>query len=156
MEINVVAAVIAGLVGTAIITGMMLGGKQLKLPSVDAHGILGYIRQADQAGSLGYIMHFVLGAVFAIGYAIVFMIIPGNMLILGAGLGIIHWLVVGWMFAFAPFVHAGMKAGLIQETGPYMLKSLGITGFIAGLVGHMVFGMMGGLVYGLIVGNFGG
>jgi hypothetical protein len=61
MEINVGAAVIAGLVGTAIMTGMMLGGKQLKLPAVDAHGILGYVRQPDHAGSLGYIMHFVLG-----------------------------------------------------------------------------------------------
>jgi hypothetical protein len=84
------------------------------------------------------------------------MIIPGNILILGAVLGIIHWLAVGWMFAFAPFVHADMRAGIIQETGPYMLKSLGTTGFIAGTVGHVVFGMTVGLVYGLIAGNFGG
>ena len=151
MELNVIAAMIAGLVGTAVMTGMMLGGKKLHLPAVDAHGILGFVQDASQASSLGYIMHFVLGAVFAIGYALVFTKISGSILLWGAVLGMIHWLLVGWMFAFAPIAHAGMKAGLIEETGPYMLKSLGVVGFVAGLAGHMVFGIVVALVYGLLV-----
>jgi hypothetical protein len=36
-----------------------------------------------------------------------------------------------------------------------MLKSLGITGFFAGLVGHIVFGLVVALVYGLAIGAFG-
>jgi len=155
MEINFIAAVLAGLVGTAIMTGMMLGGKRLNLPAIDAHGILGYMQHAERASMLGYVMHFLLGAVFAIGYAWVFAILPGNILLWGTVLGIVHWLVVGWMFAFAPLAHAGMKAGLVEETGAYMLKSLGMTGFIAGMVGHMVFGLTVGLVYGLMVGALG-
>ena len=156
MEINIIAAIISGFAGTAVMTGMMLVGKQLHLPAVDAHGILGYAGNSDRAGSLGYVMHFVLGAVFAIGYALVFSIIPGNILILGAILGVIHWLIVGWMFALAPQLHAGMKAGTVEITGPYMLQSLGFTGFIAGMVGHIIFGVTVALVYGLIIGNFGG
>jgi uncharacterized membrane protein YagU involved in acid resistance len=150
MEINMIAAVIAGLAGTAVMTGMMLYGKQLNLPAVDAHGILGYMQDENKPSGLGYIMHFALGAVFAIGYAVVFALIPVNIILLGGVLGIVHWLLVGWMFAFAPIAHAGMKAGTVEETGPYMLKSLGFVGFLAGMVGHIVFGMTVGLVYGLL------
>ncbi len=154
MEINFVAAIMAGLLGTAVMTAMMLYGKSLNLPAVDAHGILGFMLKEDKAGPIGYVMHFALGATLAIGYAAVFTLFPTiNMVILGGALGIMHWLAVGWMFAFAPLVHAGMQAGTVEETGPYMLKSLGFVGFVAGLVGHIVFGMVVGLVYGLMV-NF--
>lgn len=151
MELNVIAAMIAGLAGTAVMTGMMFGAKKLHLPAVDVHGILGFVQNANQASSLGYIMHFVLGAVFAMGYAFVFTAVLGNILLWGAVLGMIHWLLVGWIFAFAPVAHAGMKAGLIAETGPYMLTSLGVVGFLAGMAGHIVFGVVVALVYGWLV-----
>ncbi len=147
MEINIVAAVIGGIAGTAVMTSMMLGGRQLNLPAVDAHGILGYMQNADKASGLGYLIHFALGALFAVGYAIAFALIPINITLLGAVLGIVHWLLVGWMFAFAPVAHAGMKAGTVEETGPYMLKSLGIPGFLAGTVGHIAFGITVAFVY---------
>jgi hypothetical protein len=147
MELNVVAAGIAGLIGTAVMTGMMLGARRLDLPAVDAHGILGYLKYADRASSLGYIAHFGLGVLLALGYGLIFARLPGNILALGAGLGALHWLLVGWMFAFAPLAHAGMKAGTIQPTGPYMLGSLGLTGFMAGLAGHIVFGLTVAAVY---------
>lgn len=147
MEINIIAAVSGGIAGTAVMTSMMLGGRQLNLPAVDAHGILGYMQKSDKASSLGYIIHFALGALFAIGYAIAFDFVPINIIWLGAILGIVHWLLVGWMFAFAPMAHAGMKAGTVEETGPYMLKSLGIPGFLAGTVGHIAFGVTVALVY---------
>ncbi|NJN54064.1 MAG: hypothetical protein HC804_04490 [Anaerolineae bacterium] len=95
-------------------------------------------------------MHFVLGAVFAVGYALVFTIVASNLLLWGALLGVVHWLIVGWMFAFAPIAHAGMQAGTVQETGAYMLKSLGMVGFMAGLMGHIAFGVTVTLVYGLL------
>ena len=156
MEFNIVAAIVAGLLGTAVMTSIMLWGKKLNLPAVDAHGILGYMQHAEQASGLGYVMHFALGAVFAIGYAFVFVTVPANLILLGAGLGVIHWLLVGWMFAFAPLAHAGMQAGSVQETGPYMLKSLGVAGFVAGTIGHIAFGVTVALVYGLMTGGFGG
>src|SRR5262245_17226268 len=100
MAINGIAAIIAGLGGTAVMTGMMLVGGQLNLPAIDVQGILGRMQHAERSSSLGYIMHFVLGAVFALGYALVFALIPVNILALGPLLGIVHWLAVGWMFAF--------------------------------------------------------
>jgi hypothetical protein len=112
--------------------------------AVDAHGILGYIA------------HLILGVLFALGYALFFALVPGNLLALGFAAGIVHWLAVGWIFAFAPLAHAGMKAGLVQEPGPYMLRSLGVSGFVAGLLGHIAFRVVVGLVYGLMTGSFGG
>ena len=109
-----IAAVIVGLVGTAVMTSMMLYGRKLNLPALDAHGILGYMQSADSASRLGYIMHLALGVVFAIGYALVFAFFPAHMILLGGVLGIVHWLLVGWMLALAPIAHAGMKAGTVE------------------------------------------
>ncbi len=148
-----VIAAIGGVVGTTLMTGLMLFGRQLKLPAVDAHGILGFVLSADHANLVGYIAHWLMGVVFAIGYAIVFREVEANLWILGLVLGTVHWLVVGWMFGLAPLVHAGMKAGTVAETGPYMLKSLGFVGFIAGLVGHIVFGLAVTGVYSLLGGT---
>jgi hypothetical protein len=150
MDLNIVAAGLAGIVGTAVMTGMMLGAKRLHLPAVDAHGILGYLQHADRVSSLGYFAHFALGAAMAMGYGLAFTVLAGPTLVLGAALGALHWILVGWMFAFAPLAHAGMKAGTIQPTGPYMLQSLGLPGFLAGLVGHIVFGLVVASIYGAL------
>ena len=151
---NIVIAVAGGLVGTSVMTGMMLVGKQLKLPAVDAHGILGYVQYADRPTALGYVMHWMMGAVFAVGYALAFLFIPGDVFLLSVVLGVVHWLIVGWMFAFAPRVHAGMKAGTVDKTGPYMWQSLGVFGFIAGMLGHIVFGGVVALIYMWLGGSF--
>jgi hypothetical protein len=131
-------------------TGMMLGGKLVGLPAIDVHGILGYVTRPDHRTALGYVMHWVLGAGFAIPYVILFKIISSNPVLLGAAFGAVHWLLVGGMFAFAPMVHAGMRAGTVKEPGAYMTKSLGVIGFFGGLIGHIVFGVTIGLLYSLL------
>lgn len=140
-----------GVLGTIIMTAMMLGGKHLNLPAVDAHGILGFMLNKDHASPVGYIVHIINGVIFGVFYALVFQNIPGNTLVLGIIGGVVHWLAVGWMFAFAPLVHAGMKAGTVESTGAYMFKSLGYNGFIAGMIGHIIFGIIVTAVY--VAGN---
>lgn len=149
---NVWIAILAGFAGTAVMTGLMLMGKRLNLPAVDAHGILGYMQRADRATALGYVMHWILGGAFAVGYAWAFGQVAVDPFVVGAVLGVVHWAVVGWMFAFAPLAHAGMKAGTVAPTGPYMLGSLGAAGLIAGTVGHVVFGLVVTWVY-LVLGG---
>lgn len=141
-------AVFGGLAGTTLMTGMMLMGQRLGLPTIDVHGILGHITHPDRRKALGYVAHWLLGVGFATFYVIVFRAFPGNFILWGAFLGIIHWLLVGGFFGFAPLVHAGMKAGTVDAPGVYMLKSLGTVGFIGGLVGHIVFGLAVAVVYG--------
>ena len=147
---EVLIAILGGLVGTTLMTGMMLGGKLVGLPAIDVHGILGYVSQPDRRTALGYVMHWVLGAGFAIPYVLLFNMIPGNPILLGAAFGAVHWVLVGGMFAFAPMFHAGIKAGTVKETGAYMTKSLGVIGFFGGLIGHVVFGITVGLIYSLL------
>jgi hypothetical protein len=153
MTNDLIIAVVGGIIGTAIMTGMMLIGRMMKLPAVDAHGILGYMLYSDRPSPVGYVIHWVMGIILAFGYVIGFRIIAGDIIILGVIFGIIHWIAVGWMFAFAPIVHAGMKAGTVQPTGAYMLKSLGFLGFIAGMIGHIVFGIVVALIYMGLGGN---
>ncbi len=149
------AATIAGLIGTTLMTGMMLAGRKMGLPAVDVQGVLGYVTRPDRPSSFGYISHWVLGAAFAIAYVPFFWLISGNILVWGVVLGTAHWLVVGWMFIYAPKVHAGMKAGMVKEAGPYMLNALGVMGFIGGLMGHIVFGVIVAAVYAWLGGSFG-
>ena len=151
--VDFMIAALGGVIGTALMTGLMLFGKQLHLPAIDAHGILGYMLKSDRATALGYVMHWVNGIIFAIGYAIVLRMVAGNLIMLGVILGTMHWLGVGWMFAYAPLVHAGMKAGTVDIPGAYMLRSLGFVGFIAGLIGHIVFGVSVVLIYALLGGT---
>ncbi len=153
MSHDFIIAIIGGFLGTTVMTSMMLFGRQLNLPAVDAHGILGFVLNAEKANPLGYIMHWLMGIVFALGYVVVYQIFPSNIIVLSIIFGVIHWLIVGWMFAFAPLIHAGMKAGTIEPTGAYMLKSLGILGFIAGTIGHIAFGITVGLTYILLGGG---
>jgi len=46
---DLLIGVVGGLVGTSIMTSMMLMGRRMKLPAVDAHGILGFAQYADRA-----------------------------------------------------------------------------------------------------------
>lgn len=153
MVTDLLIAVLGGLIGTSLMTGMMLLGRRMRLPAVDAHGILGFVQHADRATPLGYVMHWLMGVIFAVGYALAFRTIAANLILLGAVLGVVHWLIVGWMFSLAPYIHAGMKAGTVQETGAYMLKSLGFVGLIAGGIGHIVFGVAVALVYSSLGGS---
>src|SRR5215813_8445704 len=94
---EVLIAILGGLVGTTLMTGMMLGGKLVGLPAIDVNGILGYVAQPDRRTALGYLMHWVLGAGFAIPYVILLKLIPGNPALLGAAFGTVHWLLLGGM-----------------------------------------------------------
>ncbi len=145
---DVLIAIIGGLTGTTLMTGIMLMGHQFGLPAIDVHGILGYITQAERRTALGYVAHWLLGVTFALPYVWLFRIFPENTILWGMALGVIHWMIVGGFFAFAPVIHAGMKAGTVKRPGAYMLRSLGPIGFIGGLVGHVVFGLTVAILYG--------
>ena len=153
MFIDLIVAVLAGFVGTTFMTAMMLAGKQLGLPAIDVHSLLGYVTRADRRTSIGYIGHWLLGALFAIGYVVIFRTTTGNLLLRGIIIGIVHWLLVGGLFAFAPTFHAGMRAGTVKAAGPYMLNTLGWIGFIGGMAGHIVFGATVALIFGLFNGG---
>ncbi len=156
MEFDLVATVVAGLVGTAVITAVMAMSPLMGMPKMDIPAMLGSMFGAPGSRALGMVLHFMMGVVFAIIYAVLFSPFTGtSILLLGVVFGIGHWLIVGATMGMMPAMHAGMRSGQVATPGFYMLQAGGALSFIGGLMGHLIFGLVVALVYGLLVGGFG-
>ena len=137
---NVLGAIIAGLAGTAIMTMMMYIAPRMGMPKMDMPRILGtmFISKEGTATALGMVIHFMMGAIFAIIYALLWRL----------GLGSATW---GWGLIFGA-VH-GIVAALMM---PIMLRmhprppemSFGTMMILGVLMAHLVYSLVVALVYG--------
>ena len=92
--------------------------------------------------TLGWMAHFMMGAVFALIYAALWSAGLGAPTLIGGILfGAVHFVVVGLMLGGIPMMHAGIKAGTVQAPGVLMLNG-GIMGLMGGLVGHILCGLV--------------
>lgn len=119
------------------------------MPKMDIVGLLNTMFGKPNR-TLGWIMHFMMGIIFALVYAFLWSLGIGsptwwNGLIFGA----VHWLVVGVIMGMIPIVHAGIKSGAVQAPGLWMTNNGGMMAFLGGLIGHLVFGLVVALIYGL-------
>ncbi len=138
------AAIIAGLVGTAAITPLLYMGPMMGMPRMDMVGMLGTMVAPPGAAAvvLGTVMHFALGAIFAIVYAGLW----------ASGAGAPTWL---WGLIFG-LVHAGIVRGLLpmvmrmHPRRPEMALNGRAT--MGVFMGHLVFGLVVALVYRAVVG----
>jgi hypothetical protein len=146
---NIVGAIVAGIVGTIVMTMVMVMAPKMGMPKMDIVGMLGSMFSPESNRMVGMVMHFMMGVVFAIVYALLWNAGIGTAgllwgLIFGAG----HWLVSGLMMGGVPMMHAGVKAGTVNAPGVYMTNNGGMMAFMGGLVGHLIFGLVVALVYG--------
>jgi hypothetical protein len=147
---NIIGAIIAGIVGTIVITIVMEMAPKMGMPKMDMVGMLGAMFSPESNRTLGMAMHLMMGVVFAIIYALLWNLGIGTQgLLWGAIFGIGHWLIAGSMMVGMPMMHAGIKAGVIEAPGIFMLKNGGIMAFMGGLMGHIIFGLVVALVYGI-------
>lgn len=147
---NIIGAVIAGIVGTIVITIVMNMAPKMGMPKMDIVGMLGAMFSPEGNQTLGMAIHLMMGVVFAIIYALLWNLGIGTLgLLWGAIFGIGHWLIAGIMMGGMPMMHAGIKAGAIKAPGVFMLNSGGLMAFMGGLMGHIIFGLAVALVYGL-------
>lgn len=148
---NIIGAIVAGLVGTAVISILMAMGPRMGMPRMAIWELLGSMFNKDGNNALGWVMHFVAGVVFAILYAALWAAGIGSAtLVSGIVFGAVHFLIAGLMMGGMPRLHAGIKAGTVQAPGVLMLNA-GVMGFMGGLIGHVVYGLVVALVYGLFV-----
>ena len=146
---NIIGAVVEGLVGTIIISLVMMMAPNMGMPKMAIWETLGSMLSPDGNVAMGWMMHFVMGAIFGIIYATLWAAGIGSVgIVWGLIFGIAHWLVVGLVMGGMPMMHAGIKAGTVQAPGLYMTGSSGMMGFMGGLIGHVVFGIVVALVYG--------
>jgi len=156
VDFNFLAAIIAGLVGTAAMTMLMMMAPKMGMPKMDIPGMLGSMFGAPGNRMMGLVMHFMMGVIFAIVYGLLFSAVTANIILLGVIFGIGHWFVVGIAMGMMPMMHAGIKSGDVPEPGMFMTKMGGMMGAVGSLMGHVLFGLVVGIVYGLVAGGFGG
>ena len=146
---NVFSAIIAGLVGTVVLTMVMKMAPKMGMPEMDIVGMLGSMFGKPNQ-KLGMMMHLLMGIVFALIYAYLWSLGIGSATWLGGLIfGAVHWLITGMMMGMIPMMHAGIKNGAVQAPGFWMTNNGGMKAFVGGLMGHMVFGLVVVLVYNL-------
>lgn len=153
MALNIVMAVISGLIATAVMTLLMTVAPMMGMPKMDMPGLLGSMFGAPGNRMMGLVMHFMMGVIFGVIYAVLFSAITGtDVIVLGLVFGIVHWLIAGAMTGMMPMMHAGIKSGDVPAPGIFMTKLGGMMGFVGGLMGHVVFGLVFALAYRTLVG----
>lgn len=144
-------AVAGGLVGTAVLTTVLRASTELNLTRMDLPFLLGTAVTVDRtrAKALGYVAHFILGVLFALGYYALFAVIGRHDWWIGASLGAGHGVFSGTVLinVLLPLVHPRMGTSLSDSTTVPLLEP---PGFLArnygpqtaavGLIAHVVYG----------------
>ena len=145
---NILNAVIAGIVATIVFTMVLVMAPKMGMPKMDIVSLLGSRFSAKSNQALGWMMHLMMGIVFALIYAFLWSNGIGAATWLGGLVfGAIHWLIVGMVMGMIPMMHVGIKSGTVQAPGLWMTNNGGVMAFMGGLVGHMIFGVVVALVY---------
>jgi hypothetical protein len=149
---NILGAVLAGLGGTIGISMVMAMAPQMGMPAMDIVGMLGAMFSKETNRPLGWMMHLMMGVVFALIYALLWSIGIGTVsAIWGIVFGIVHWLLVGLMMGALPMMHVGIRSGGVRAPGVLMLNNGGMMAFVGGLMGHAIYGLVVAVIYGLFV-----
>lgn len=145
---NILNAVIAGLTASLVFSMVLAMAPKMGMPKMDIVSLLGSMFSARSIQALGWMMHLMMGVIFALLYA--FLWSSGisaatwvGGLILSAG----QWLLVGMVMGMIPLMHVGIKRGTVQAPGVWMTNNGGLMAFMGGLLGHMIFGIVIALVY---------
>ena len=130
MTVNWQKAVLAGVIGTLVMTAVgVWAAPMMGLPRMNPAEML-----AESMGgpvALGWAVHLLVGVVLAAIYAFVAGRLPGPPAVRGA------------LFALAPWL-------LAQGMGAMMPAGLTTAAVIGSLIGHLVYGAVVGAVYGPI------
>ncbi|MGQ9601047.1 MAG: DUF6789 family protein [Anaerolineae bacterium] len=143
---------IAGFIATVAMTLLTNVAPLMGFPPMDIATMLGTMLIADPATAFlpGLAMHFMIGLVLALGYAVFFAnVLPGQPWLRGALYGLVPWLLA--MVVVMPMVglvHPMVSAGMMPNPGFFLTGMGTVLAPIGSLIGHIVYGAVLGLVYG--------
>lgn len=145
-----------GWVASLVVTAVMSAGQSLGLSRMSLPFMLGTMLTAnrDRAGFIGFLAHLVLGWLLASLYAAAFESWQRASLWLGAGIGIVHALIVlVAVMPILPNVHPRMAS---EHHGPEPTRQLEPPGFLALNYGHRtpLLTLIAHVLYGAIIGAF--
>jgi hypothetical protein len=148
-------ALVGGLLGTVLLTTILRAAGELRLTRMDLPFLLGSAVTPDRvhAKLIGYVLHFVAGLLFALGYWAVFAVTGHSGVVLGALLGLVHALFAGTALVnvVLPAIHPRMGTGFdaagstpLLEPPGFMLVNYGRETLLAMIVAHLIYGAVVG------------
>jgi hypothetical protein len=156
MEFDLAQAIIAGVVGTAVMTAVLYVGFLMGM-RMDMPMMLGtmMLPKGPPAWAAGLVMHFGAGIVFFIAYGLLFDAFGISETIAGWGaiFGLVHGFVAGMALGMMPVMHpriAASSAGESSETLPapgFFGLNVSAMAPVAILLLHVIYGAAGGAVY---------
>jgi hypothetical protein len=144
-------ALAGGFAGTLVLTTLLRMASELHLTRIDLPFLLGTAITADraQAKAIGYLAHFVMGQIFALGYYALFLALGRHDWWLGALFGLGQGLFAGTVLinVLLPLVHPRMgtpfsDAGTVALLEPpgFMARNYGLQTPVVSLVAHVAYG----------------
>lgn len=135
-QFSMLKVIIAGIVGTTAMTMMMLMAPLMGMPEMNIGRMLSGFMGIPLV--LGWMAHFMIGAVLALVYAFAFASrLPGSAWVKGLLFGLIPWLMAQLI------VNPMMGAGVFASNTPSPFAMV-----MGSLMGHMVYGAVLGAIYG--------
>ena len=128
-------AILAGIVGTVVMTAVIMVGPMMGMPEMPIPEMLAGMLGAPVA--VGWVMHFMIGISLAIGYVQFFKVPIENLVLKGVIFGVIA-------FVFAQVgMMAMVKMGLVTPPPGSMAMMV-----MGRLIGHIIFGIAVALTVG--------
>jgi uncharacterized membrane protein YagU involved in acid resistance len=147
-----------GLVATTTLTAVMIAAQLAGLSRLDLPLVLGTLLtpDPDHARIAGFVVHLVVGQVFALGYAAVFALLDQATWWLGALLGLLHVSVaLTVLLPVLPGLHprmashrAGPASTAVLEPPGLLALNYGVQTPAVAIVAHLVYGIVLGLLLG--------
>ena len=145
------AALAGGFTGTLVLTTVLSAATELHLTRMDLPFLLGTAVTGDRARAktIGYLAHFVMGQLFALGYFALFLALGRHDWWLGALFGLGHGLVTGTVLinVLLPLVHPRMGTPLtdagsvaLLEPPGFLARNYGLGTPVVSLVAHVAYG----------------
>jgi hypothetical protein len=153
----IASAIVGGVLGTLVFSTLVKAASEMALTRMDLPLLLGTAVTDNRrtARAYGFLFHFALGVLFAIGYAELFAIVGRSSWWTGALLGALQAVFTSTVLVnvLLPIVHPRMatvetaanEVALIEPPG-FLMLNYGRNTFVVTLVAHMAYGAIVGWV----------
>ena len=151
------SAIAGGFLGTLVFSTLVRAASEMALTRMDLALLLGtaVTDNRRKARAIGYLLHLLLGIVFALAYAGFFRILGRDTWWLGAIAGTVHAVFTGTVLVnvLLPIVHPRMattetaanETTLIEPPG-FLMLNYGRSTFLVSLVAHIAYGITVALI----------
>ena len=133
MKSKIAQSVIAGLVATAVMTGFIFLAPMMGLPKMNPAEMLSGMMGVPLM--VGYLMHCMIGIIFAAAYVYLF----------NPKVRIQSKLIKGSLFGFAVFIFAQVMIFIIGKLMPMAEDNMMLI-MLGSLIGHLVYGIVVALI----------